>query len=700
MRLTDVMLAFPGLLLAVALVAVLAAEHLDDLRRHRPGELDGRRARGAQRDACRCASAISWSRRAPWARGTRRILLRHVIPNVAPTLVAIAALSTSGTILLDAGLSFLGIGVPPPTPTWGRMIQEASSYYRVAPWLMLFPGAAVLYAVLTFNLIAYGSRRASAGVTRAVARRSWRCSAGRRVGAACATRRSTGRRASPGRSAAACCVSPVRTTCRRSTPRSATTAARGRSRSTSSRRWSATTTQSALVPSLAERWEISPDQRRYTFHLLPNVAFSDGTPLTAADAVGSLERVLDPKTRSQGAEYYRGVRGAAAYVDGTRAARRGARRRPTPRRWSIELDAPDPLFLDKLALLFAAVVPAERARRLGDDFTEQPLGSGPFVLREWRHGERLVLARNPRYRRADRPYLDGIVEQVGVNGELAWLMFLSGELDVSGIPPADFPAIKRDPHPPAQLVHATTLWTQYVGLNCQMPPLDDRRVRQALNYAVNKEDVIALLNGAASSPRGLVPPGMPGYTSDVAGYPYDPERARALLKEAGQGAGFTTELWTQGSDTDLKIAQQIQRDLADVGVTMEIKQVAWSSFLEAIRQPKTVPLFDLGWSADFPDPSNFLDVLFHSSRWDANNHSFYANPEFDRLLDARARLADAAARLASLSRRRAHPRRRRAGDPALPPDQLRHAAARACTGTSSTRSCRRASRTCGSIRSR
>jgi peptide/nickel transport system permease protein len=85
-----------------------------------------------------------------------RILRRHVIPNVAPTLIAIAALSTSGTILLDAGLSFLGIGVPPPTPTWGRMIQEASSYYRVAPWLMLFPGLAVLYAVLTFNLIAYG----------------------------------------------------------------------------------------------------------------------------------------------------------------------------------------------------------------------------------------------------------------------------------------------------------------------------------------------------------------------------------------------------------------------------------------------------------------------------------------------------------------------------------------------------------------
>jgi peptide/nickel transport system permease protein len=155
MRLTDVMLAFPGLLLAVALVAVLRpsiwtifvviglVSWTGVARVVRSETLSLR-----ERDFVVAARAMG--------AGHGRILLRHVIPNVASTLVAIAALSTSGTILLDAGLSFLGIGVPPPTPTWGRMIQEASAYYRVAPWLMLFPGLAVLYAVLTFNLIAYG----------------------------------------------------------------------------------------------------------------------------------------------------------------------------------------------------------------------------------------------------------------------------------------------------------------------------------------------------------------------------------------------------------------------------------------------------------------------------------------------------------------------------------------------------------------
>jgi ABC-type transport system substrate-binding protein len=401
--------------------------------------------------------------------------------------------------------------------------------------------------------------------------------------------------------------------------------------------------QSRIVPQLAERWSVGADRRTYRFELEPGVTFSDGTPLTAADAVGSLERVIDPRTRSQGAEYYRGIRGAAAYVDGTAPHVAGLRALDATT-LTIELEAPDHLFLDKLALLFAAVVPAERARALGDDFTDQPIGSGPFVLREWRRGERIVLARNPRYRRPERPYLDGIVESAGVNSELAWLQFLSGELDVSGIPPADFPAVLRDPNRPGQLVKGVTLWTSYIGLNCQMPPLDDRRVRQALNYAVNKDDVVALLNGRGIPAKGIVPPGMPGYTSDTVGYPYDPPRARALLRDAGQGNGFTTELWTQGQDLDLKIGQKVQHDLADVGVTMQIKQVAWSSFLEAIRQPKTVPLFDLGWSADFPDPSNFLDVLFRSTRFDANNHSFYANPAFDRLLDQALATADADAR--------------------------------------------------------
>lgn len=155
MRITDIMLAFPGLLLAVALVAVLRPSvwtifvviglvSWTGVARVIRSEVLSLR----EREYVIAARAMG--------AGHGRVLARHILPNALPTIVVIAALSTSGTILLDAGLSFLGIGVPPPTPTWGRMIQEATGYYRVAPWLMLFPGAAVLFAVLTFNFIAYG----------------------------------------------------------------------------------------------------------------------------------------------------------------------------------------------------------------------------------------------------------------------------------------------------------------------------------------------------------------------------------------------------------------------------------------------------------------------------------------------------------------------------------------------------------------
>jgi len=155
MRATDVMLAFPGLLLAAALVAVLE-----------PGVST----------VLVVIGLVSWTGVARVVRAevlslkTRdfvlaghamggsglRIMWHHILPNVAPTVLALAALSTSTTIMLDAGLSFLGIGVPPPLPSWGRMIQEASPYYRTAPWLMLFPGLAVLFSVLAFNLLGHG----------------------------------------------------------------------------------------------------------------------------------------------------------------------------------------------------------------------------------------------------------------------------------------------------------------------------------------------------------------------------------------------------------------------------------------------------------------------------------------------------------------------------------------------------------------
>ena len=158
MRFTDVMLTLPALLLAMALVAVLRPSLISILiviglvswtgvaRVVRAESLSM-----AQRDFVVAAHALG----AP----SRRLIVRHLLPNVMPTIIVMGVLGTSGTLLLDAGLSFLGLGVPPPTPSWGRMIEEATTYFRTAPWLAIFPGVAIFYAVLAFNLLGYGYLR-------------------------------------------------------------------------------------------------------------------------------------------------------------------------------------------------------------------------------------------------------------------------------------------------------------------------------------------------------------------------------------------------------------------------------------------------------------------------------------------------------------------------------------------------------------
>jgi oligopeptide transport system substrate-binding protein len=183
-------------------------------------------------------------------------------------------------------------------------------------------------------------------------------------------------------------------------------------------------------------------------------------------------------------------------------------------------------------------------------------------------------------------------------------------------------------------------------MNCQMWPFTDVRVRRALNYAINKRKLIALLNGRGVVARGVLPPGIPGYEADLEGYPYDAARARRLLEEAKVGASFEPVLWMRADQTQLMLGQSIQQDLALVGVSVSLKPVAWGPLLEAIRQPKTVELFLLGWEADFPDPENFLDVLLSRRQWGANNDTFFYDPRVDNLLARAAPLADLARRYA------------------------------------------------------
>jgi ABC-type transport system substrate-binding protein len=400
-----------------------------------------------------------------------------------------------------------------------------------------------------------------------------------------------------------------------------------------------------IVPDLALAWEVSPDATVFTFLLRRDATFTNGRPVTSADFKYAIERVLNPATRSKGMEYYREISGTPDFVAGHATTVSGI---VTPDPWTIvfHLTAPDPIFVQKLAMPFAAAVPREVTERWGDDFARHVVGSGPFMLREWLGGQRIVLVKNPHYFIKGEPRLDAVEMLIGVNDELEWFKFEAGEVDVAGIPPADFTYVMKTPRLKALTLRMVTLATEYLGMNCQMAPFTDVRVRRAFNYAVDKRKLIAVLNGRGVVARGVMPPGLPGYDPNLQGYEYNPAEARRLLEAAGVPSGLAPVLWMRADQTEMMIGQSIQQDLALVGVNVVLKPVAWGPLLEAIRQPDTVELASLGWEADFPDPENFLEVLFARDQWGSNNDTFYDNPAVDKILSAAAPISDDAQRYA------------------------------------------------------
>jgi ABC-type transport system substrate-binding protein len=401
----------------------------------------------------------------------------------------------------------------------------------------------------------------------------------------------------------------------------------------------------AIEPKLATAWEVSPDGRRLTFTLRTDVRFSTGRAMTAADVKYSLERLLTPALHSPGAEFFIGIEGAEDYVQGHAPGIRGIDA-IAPDRIAFALTAVDPLFLHKLTMPFASVVDRETVERLGEgEFARHPVGTGPFMLAEWTFGQRLRFERNPYYFRPGLPYLDGILVTIGVSDQLAWFQYQRGEIDVAGIPSAEFARVTADQRYQPLLVRRTTLRTTYIGLNCEMAPFDQLAVRQAVNLAIDRQRILDLADRRGIVADAILPPDMPGFDPSLKGFPHDPAAARAKLAEAGVPAGIRTTFWVQRDDLPLRMAQSVQQDLRALGIDLRLKPVDFPALIEGVRRRGVVPIFMLGWEADFPDPSNFLTVLLHSDSRGTNNNAFYSNPEVDRLLDQADTLLDPAARL-------------------------------------------------------
>ena len=391
-----------------------------------------------------------------------------------------------------------------------------------------------------------------------------------------------------------------------------------------------------LVPDVADRWEISQDGKTYTFYIRDNARFHDGKPITASAFKWSLERAASPDTASPVADtYLSDIVGVDDVLEGRTTDIAGVRV-IDDRTLQIEIDAPKAYFLAKMTYPTAYVLDRENVEAGGNSWTDSPNGSGPFRLAEYTVGEVIVLERNENFY-LEPPHLDSVI--MNLAGGQSMAMYENDEIDITGVGLFELDRV-LDPTEPLnkELVIAPPSFTTfYIGFNASEPPFDDPKFRQALTHAVDK-DLIAneVLSTLVTPAYGVLPPGFPGYNADLEGLQFDPDLARQLLSESKYADADTrprivvTVPGTGGSiGLDMEVVIEMWRQ--ELEVEVEIQQVEWATYLQDLNANKFQAFGGSGWQADYPDPQDFLDILFHTDS--KQNHTSYSNPDLDAILE-------------------------------------------------------------------
>ncbi|HXI11716.1 MAG TPA: ABC transporter substrate-binding protein [Thermoanaerobaculia bacterium] len=397
-----------------------------------------------------------------------------------------------------------------------------------------------------------------------------------------------------------------------------------------------------LKGGLGERWEILDGGTRYRFHLREGATFHGGRPVTAAQVRSSFLRLMSPELKSVGRWIMHSVKGAEDVMNGRAKSAEGL---VVIDEKTIEfiLDEPLAFFLLLLSMPESAIVPTEEARDAAS-YRLSGVGAGPYIVEEAVEGSHVTVRRNEDYYDGEVPHLQTLRFRLDLKSsrEVAEA-FERGELDIAhGIPLAAAARFRENPSYAPYLLDTIQLHTSYLTFDCSSPPFDQVAVRQAMNYAIDRNRINRqIFSGLGVEATSLLPPGLPGYDSRLSGYAFDQERARSLLRSAGYENGFKADYWTWDTDEFNNSGQLalMLGDLAAVGIEVQVSSHSAAEARAAREKPGHNLIFAANWYADFPDSDNFFYIFFHSKSGTVIGMN-YQSPALDRQIEEARRSND------------------------------------------------------------
>lgn len=591
--------------------------------------------------------------------GPLEIVRRHLLPNVAGTLIVLASMSVASMILAEAVLGYLMVGVQPPRPTWGRMLHESEHFLGTRLSLVAAPGFAILLAVLGWNRVGEGLRDA---LDQSTTRGAPGLPPSRRLpfdlllaGAALlliAIARPSSVRPPIGR-AEPSATEPVRggvlrvatsVNIRTLDPAMAYDEAALPIEELVFARLVTWDREGRIEPDLAEEVQSSPDGLTHTFKLRGGVRFHDGTELTAADVKRSIERALHPKTPCPAASSYASIEGFEAFHGGKAAELSGVRVEGQ-RTVIIALREPDAAFLPLMTMSFMAPVCASAGAFADARSPSLPCGAGPFRVAAWETDQRIRLVRHEAYFRPGKPHLDGIEWLLNVRWSTQRYKFEDGAIDYTReLSGTDAALYRADPAWAPRARFALKPATYALFMNTELPPFDNRSVRRAVAFALDPSVLEKVQTTLAPADR-VLPASIPGPPRGAPMRRHDPALALAELERAGFGFDPTTgkggyphpiDLVTTPGGLEQQVAEVYQQQLAAIGVRVRLRMVSFPTYLAEVSRRRTVAMGMTGWQADFPDASNFFEPTLSTKAIQdegSQNYAFFSNAELDRILE-------------------------------------------------------------------